>query len=48
MTLSTAAREWFSKNDLEGFLRIADTPPHEEPEKVAPTIDLAEITKGTI
>ena len=48
MALSDAAREWFTKNGLEGFLRIADAPPHEEPEQVAPTIDLAKITEGTI
>ena len=48
MALSTAARKWFSKNSPEGFLRIVDAPPHEEPEKVAPNIDLAKITEGTI
>ena len=48
MALSTATREWFRKNNLEGFLRIANAPPHEEPEKGAPTIDLEEITEGTI
>ena len=48
MALSTASREWFSKNNLDGFLQIVDAPPHEEPEKVAPTIDLEEITEGTI
>ena len=48
MALSTIAREWYSKNVLEGFLRITDAPLHEEPEKVAPTIDLEEITEGTI
>ena len=48
MALSTTAREWFSKHGLERFLRVADAPPHEEPEKVAPTIDLEEITEGTI
>ena len=48
MALSDAAREWFTKNGLEGFLRIADAPPHEEPKHVASTIDLAEITEGTI
>ena len=26
------AKEWFTENGLEGFLRITDTPPHEEPE----------------
>ena len=48
MALSTTAKEWFSKYRLEGFLRVVDAPPHEEPEKVAPTIDLEEITEGTI
>ena len=31
MALSTTAKEWFSKYHLEGFLRVADAPPHEEP-----------------
>ena len=31
MALLDAAREWFTKNGLEGFLCIADPPPHEEP-----------------
>ena len=48
MALSTATREWFSKQGLEGFLRVVDTPSHEEPAKVATTIDLEEITEGTI
>ena len=48
MALSTATREWFSKNGLEGFLHVGDAPPHEEPEKVAPTTDLEKITEGTL
>ena len=48
MALSTATREWFSKHGLEGFLRIADAQPHDKPEKVTPTIDLEEISEGTI
>ena len=48
MALSNTAREWFTKNGLEGFLRIANAPPHEEPKQVAPTVDLAEIIEGTI
>ena len=48
MALSNAACEWFTKNRLKGFLRITNAPPHEDPEQVAPTIDLEEITKGTI
>ena len=48
MALSTATREWFSKHGLEGFLKVPDAPPHDELEKVASTIDLEEITEGTI
>ena len=48
MAFSTATKDWLSKNGLEGFLRVADAPPHEEPEKVAATIDLKEISKGTM
>ena len=48
MALPTATRKWFSKNGPEGFLKIVDAPPHEEPEKIAPIIDLEEITEGTI
>ena len=32
MSLSDATKEWFTKNGLEGFLRIVDAPPHEKPE----------------
>ena len=32
MALSEEERQWLTENGLEGFLRIADTPPHEEPE----------------
>ena len=48
MALSIATGEGFSKHGLEGCLRVVDAPPHEEPEKVAPTINLEEITEGTI
>ena len=48
MALSTATREWFSKHDVEGFLRVTNAPPHDKAEKVAPAIDLDEITEGTI
>ena len=48
MVLSDKGRQWFTENCLYGFLRIGDAPPHEEPEQVTPTIDLAEITEGTI
>ena len=32
MALSEEARQWLTKNGLEGLLRIADAPPHAEPE----------------
>ena len=48
MALSDEARQWFTNNGLEGFLRIADAPPHEELEQTATTIDLSEITEGAI
>ena len=48
MALSTTTREWFSKHGLEGFMHVVDAPRHHEPEKVAPTIDLEEITEGKI
>ena len=32
MALSNEARQWLTDNGLEVFMRIADTPPHEEPE----------------
>ena len=48
MALSTATKEWFSKHGLDGFPRVVDAPPHDEPEKVTPTIDLEEIAEGTI
>ena len=48
MALSTAGRDLLSKHKLEGFLRVADVPPYEEPEKVATKIDLKEISKGTL
>ena len=48
MALSEEARQWLTDNELEGFLRIADAPPHEEPEQAATSIDLSEITKGVV
>ena len=48
LALSDEARQWLTDNGLEGFLRIADAPPHEEPEQAATTIDLSEITEGAI
>ena len=48
MALSEEARQWLTENGLEGFLRIADTPPHDEPEQAATTIDLSKITEGAV
>ena len=39
---------WFTQHGLEGFLRIAEAPPHDEPGKVAKKIDLEEITEDVI
>ena len=43
-----ATRDWLTKNGLEGFIQVADAPPHEEPEKVASMIELDEISKGIV
>ena len=48
MALSIATREWFSKHDVEGFLRVTNAPPHDKAEKVAPAIDMSEITEGVV
>ena len=48
MTLATATRDWLTKHGLEGFLRVADAPPHEELEKFTLKIDLEEISKGIV
>ena len=48
MALSEEARQWLTENGLEGFLQIADAPPHVELEQAAATIDLSEITEGAV
>ena len=48
MALSETAKNVFTHHGLEGFLRIEEAPPHEEPEKVAKKIDLEEITEEAI
>ena len=48
MALFETAKKWFTQHGLEGFLRIAEAPPHDEPEKVAKKIDLEEITEESI
>ena len=48
MALSTATRDWISKNGLEGNLQVADLPPHEEPEKAVLTIGIKKIFEGTV
>ena len=47
MALSNATRDSLIKDDLEGFIWVVEAPPHEEP-KVAPPIDLEELSKGTM
>ena len=48
MALSDKARQWMTENGMEGLLRIADAPPHAEPEQAAATIDLSEVTEGAV
>ena len=48
MALSEEARQWLTENGLEGLWRIADAPPHVEPEQAATTINLSEITEGAV
>ena len=48
MTLSKTTSDWLSKHDLEGFIRVVEAPPHEEPEKVATMIDLDKLSEGTM
>ena len=48
MALSEEARQWLTDNGLEGFLRIANAPPHDEPEQADATIDMSEITEGAV
>ena len=48
MALSDEAKQWLTEHGLEGFLRIAEAPPQDEPEQSAATIDLPEITEGAI
>ena len=48
MALSEEAQKWLTENGLEGLLCIVDTPPHAESEHTAETIDLSEITEGTM
>ena len=48
MALSEEARQWMIENGLEGLLRIADAPPHAEPEQAAASIDLSEVTEGAV
>ena len=48
MALSEEARQWMIENGLEGLLRIADAPPHAEPEQATTTIDLSKVTEGAM
>ena len=48
MALSEEARQWMIGNGFEGLLRIADAPPHAEPEQAAASIDLSEVTEGAV
>ena len=48
MALSDEAKQWLTEHGLEGFLCIAEAPPHNEPEQAAATINLFEITEGVV
>ena len=48
MALSDGARQWLTENGLGGLLRVADAPPHKEPEQAATAVDLAEVTEGAV
>ena len=48
MALSEGARQWMMENGLGGLLRIADAPPHDEPEQAAAAVDIAEVTEGAV
>ena len=48
MALSTEAKDWLQKNGLEGFIWVAEAPHHQEPEKVARTIDVEVISEATV
>ena len=48
MAPSEEAKQWLTEHGLEGFLRIADAPPHDEPEQAVKSIDLSEITEGAV
>ena len=48
MALPEEARQWMIENGLEGLLRIADAPPHAEPEQAVAIIDLLEVTEGAV
>ena len=39
---------YLQEHGLEGFIRVAEAPPHQEPEKVAKTIDVEGISEATI
>ena len=48
MVLSDEARQWLTENGLGGLLRVADAPPHQDPEQAATTVDLSEVTEGAV
>jgi hypothetical protein len=48
MALSEGARQWMMENGLGGLLRVADAPPHKEPEQAAAAVDITEVTEGAV
>ena len=48
MVLFVEVKDWLQNNRVEGFIRVAEALPHKDPEKIAKTIDVEDISKATI
>ena len=48
MALSNEVKNCLIKNGLEGFIRVAEAPPHEELDKLAMTIVVDKLSEGMV
>ena len=48
MALSREAKDWLQKHGLQGFIRVVEAPPHQDPKKVAKSIDVDDISEAII
>ena len=48
MALLNEVKNCLIKNGLEGFIRVAEAPPHEEQDKVAMTIVVGKLSEGMV